>query len=225
MGDVQTKVAIVTGAGTGLGKAAAIALAKEGANVVAIGRRLPKITETVQEIGYFGGSAIAVRADVSVESDVRHAVETALAGYHRVDILVNNAAVLDIANIFDTEPDEWRRQIDVNLTGPFLMTKAALPIMRRQKYGRIVNITSSLAANGAGGYGAYSAAKAGLESLTRTVADEESNYNILANLFDPGMIKSEMHGTGKDPATVAAEIVRLASLPVYGFSGEKIIYS
>jgi NAD(P)-dependent dehydrogenase (short-subunit alcohol dehydrogenase family) len=94
--------------------------------------------------------------------------------------------------------------------------------MRAHNYGRIINITSGLAMNGAGGFAAYSASKAGLESLTRTVAEEESGYDILANLFSPGTVKSEMHATGKDPSTVAPELVQLAALPRNGGTGQLI---
>lgn len=225
-GKLLGRTAVITGAGTGLGRAAAIAFSAEGADVVLVGRRLGKLEETAAAIREAGGTGrtIVMQADVSVEEDVQHAVGRIIATLGKVDILVNNAAVLEPGTVLELDPEEWTRQIAVNLTGPFLMTRAVLPAMRSARYGRIVNITSGLASNGAGGYAAYSASKAGLESLTRTTADEEHAHGILANAFNPGTIRTEMHATGKDPREVAPELVRLASLPAHGPSGTIVVY-
>ncbi|MBP2438819.1 3-oxoacyl-[acyl-carrier protein] reductase [Paenibacillus sp. PvP052] len=216
------KTAIVTGAGTGLGRASALAFAAEGAQVVLCGRRASKIETVAAEITAAGGTALAVQADVSVVEDTLRLVRLALEQFGRVDVLINNAAVFEPGTLSEMTLEAWNEHLAVNLTGPFLMTRAVVPSMRKQKYGRIVNITSGMAESGAGGYIAYSASKAGLESLTRTTAEEESDHHILANLYNPGTIKSEMHATGKDPASVVLELVALASLPEPGFTGRLV---
>lgn len=216
------KTAIVTGAGTGLGRATALALAAEGAQVVICGRRAGKIEAVAAEITAAGGTALAVQADVSQEEDTLRVVRLSLEQFGRVDVLINNAAVFEPGTLSDITLKAWNEQLAVNLTGPFLMTRAVVPSMRKQKYGRIVNITSGMAESGAGGYIAYSASKAGLESLTRTTAEEESDHHILVNLYNPGTIKSEMHATGKDPVAVVAELVALAALPEPGFTGKLV---
>lgn len=225
MGQLKNRVALITGAGSGLGKASALTFAQEGAVVILLGRRKSKIDETARTITEFGGTALAIRADIALYGDIRQAVENTVANYGRIDILVNNAAILEPATVMETILSDWEQQLQVNLTGPFMLSQAVLPTMRKQRYGRIINITSSLAVNGAGGFAAYSAAKAGLESLTRTIAEEEGSYNILANLYNPGMIKTEMHGTGKDPAVVTSDLVRLASLPDHSHSGILVNYA
>lgn len=220
MGALDERVAIITGGGSGLGRAAAIAFAEAGADVVLLGRRPDKLEETAAIIAErTGRTALVIQADITDEQQVDLAVETALHRWGRIDILLNNAAVLESGSVYDLSSEEWQKQIATNLTGPFLLTKAVLPSMRMQKYGRIVNITSSLSRNGAGGFAAYSAAKAGLESLTRTVADEEHENGILVNLYNPGTLRTGMHATGKDPALVTPDIVRLASLSFGGPTG------
>lgn len=220
MGALEKRVAIVTGGGSGLGRATAIAFAEAGADVVLLGRRPDKLEETASLIAErTSRTAMLIKADVTDDQQVTEAAASVLKRLGRIDILLNNAAVLESGNVFDLASEEWEKQIATNLTGPFLLMKAVLPAMRKQKYGRIINITSSLSRNGAGGFAAYSAAKAGLESLTRTVADEEHEYGILVNLYNPGSLRTEMHATGKDPAVVTPDIVRLASLSFGGPTG------
>lgn len=226
MVNLKGQAAVISGAGTGLGRAAAIAFAREGIHVVLLGRRKQKLDETAALIEQAGTEAqtLVVPTDISVEEQVVYAVEAALQKFGRLDIVVNNAAVFEPGRVSELTSDEWERQIAVNLTGPFLLTKAALPSMRKARYGRIINITSGLASNGAGGYAAYSAAKAGLESLTRTVADEENEHGILVNLYNPGTLRTEMHATGKDPEIVTPDLLRLASLPPGGITGSLVTY-
>lgn len=213
------RVAIITGAGSGLGAATAEALAAQGAIAVLAGRRLHKLEQIAAAIAAIGGKAFAARTDVRSETDILQLVGQTLERFGRIDILINNAAAYEPGSVAETTADAWRLQIETNLTGPFLMTRAVLPHMRAQRYGRIVNITSALADNGAGGFAAYAASKAGLETLTRTVADEEESRHILVNLFNPGPIRTEMHATGKDPRGIAGDIVKLASLPAQGATG------
>ncbi|MHA6485307.1 SDR family NAD(P)-dependent oxidoreductase [Paenibacillus sp. strain BS8-2] len=220
MGVMESRIALISGAGTGLGRATAIAFASEGATVVLLGRRRDKLEETAAIVyARFGASTLILQTDVTEENQVQDAIQSTLEHYGRIDVLLNNAAVLEPGSVAELTTDDWQKQISTNLTAPFLLTKAVLPAMRTQRYGRIINITSSLSKNGAGGYAAYSAAKAGLESLTRTIADEEHEHGILVNLYNPGTLRTEMHATGKDPAIVAPDIIRLASLSFGGPTG------
>lgn len=225
MGALQNRVAIISGAGTGLGRAASISFAAAGADVVLLGRRLPKLEETALIVkAKTGTDALVLQTDVSDEQQVQDAVSAVLLHFGRIDIILNNAAVLEPGSVLELTTDDWQNQIAINLTGPFLLTKAAIPAMRKAKYGRIINITSGLSSNGTGGYAAYSAAKAGLESLTRTLADEEYDHGILVNLYNPGTLRTEMHATGKDPAVVTPDLIRLASLPIGGATGTIVSY-
>ncbi|KRE41193.1 SDR family NAD(P)-dependent oxidoreductase [Paenibacillus sp. Soil522] len=225
MGALQNRVAIISGAGTGLGRAASLSFAAAGADVVLLGRRIAKLEETALAVkAKTGKDALVLQTDVSDEQQVQDTISAVIRHFGRIDIILNSAAVFEPGSIAELTSDEWQNQIAVNLTGPFLLSKAVIPAMRKAKYGRIINITSGLSWNGAGGYAAYSAAKAGLESLTRTLADEEHEHGILVNLYNPGTLRTEMHATGKDPAIVTPDLIRLASLPVGGPTGTIVSY-
>ncbi|HTG68977.1 MAG TPA: SDR family oxidoreductase [Candidatus Udaeobacter sp.] len=225
MGALQNRVAIISGAGTGLGRAASISFAAAGADVVLLGRRIAKLEETALVVKTkTGKDALVLQTDVSDEQQVQDTISAAIRRFGRIDIILNSAAAFEPGSVAELKSDEWQNQIAVNLTGPFLLSKAVIPAMRKAKYGRIINLTSGLSWNGAGGYAAYSAAKAGLESLTRTLADEEHEHGILVNLYNPGMLRTEMHATGKDPAIVTPDLIRLASLPVGGPTGTIVSY-
>lgn len=216
---IQNQVVLITGAGSGLGAAAAIAFAKEGAKLVLCGRRKARLDEVAARIRESGGEVLAVQADVSVPAEVEDLVKAALSRFGRIDTVINNAAVFEAGNVSELSFESWSRQLAINLNGVFLVTKTCLPTLRSQKSGRIINITSGMAENGAGGFAAYAAAKAGVDALTRTVAEDESGSGIRCNLYNPGPIKSEMHASGKDPAVAAADLVRLAALPLDGPTG------
>ncbi|WP_127584094.1 SDR family NAD(P)-dependent oxidoreductase [Paenibacillus koleovorans] len=216
---LQNRVAIITGSGTGLGQATALQFAREGAIVVLCGRRVSKLEDVKRQIEAAGGRALAVQADVSSESDVDALISIVIKAYGRIDVLINNAAVLDTGKVLDTSLDAWNYQLLNNLTSVFLMMKACLPFMKDRQYGRIVNITSGLAPDGAGGFAAYSASKAGLESLTRSVAGEEGGRDLLINMYDPGILKTEMQASGADPSTAVPGLLRLATLPAHGPNG------
>ncbi|MFX3633014.1 MAG: SDR family NAD(P)-dependent oxidoreductase [Candidatus Pristimantibacillus sp.] len=219
------RVAVVSGAGSGLGRAASLSFAMEGANVALLGRRLSKLEETRDLIQQqTGREALIIPTDITNEQQIQAAIEHVLAYWGSVHILLNNAAVFEPGTVLEQTSEKWHSQLATNLTGPFLLTKAVLPTMRKLKYGRIINITSGLSWNGAGGYAAYSATKAGLESLTRTLADEEHEFGILVNLYNPGTLRTEMHATGKDPAVVTPDLIRLASLPPGGPTGTIVSY-
>lgn len=219
---IEQRVVLITGAGSGLGAAAAAAFAKDGAKVVLCGRRKQRIEEIAARIAEQGGEALAVQADVSVQEDVERLVKAALSRFGRIDAVINNAAVFEAGTVTEMSFEAWSRQIAINLNGVFLVVKTCLPTMRSQRYGRIINITSGLAVNGAGGFAAYAAAKAGVESLTRTIAEDESGNGILCNMYNPGPIKTEMHATGKDPSSVVGDLLRLAALEQDGITGQLV---
>ncbi|WP_103110126.1 SDR family NAD(P)-dependent oxidoreductase [Brevibacillus reuszeri] len=222
MGLLTSRVALVTGAGTGLGRATAIRLADEGAKVVLVGRRTEKLQEVAQTIKEAGGRAVVIPADVTDAEVVDKLRDQVITQIGQLDVLINNAGGTgEYRSIHDMTPDVWDHTIRLNLYSAYLMTHAFLPTMRKQKYGRIISITSAMANFVYEGLGAYSAAKAGLEGLMKTVALEEGTNGLLVNLFDPGNLLTEQnpYGVG-DPATVVDKIVGLATLPENGMNGQ-----
>ncbi len=192
MGSLKNRIVIVTGASRGIGRSTALAFAVEGANIVATARSADAIDGLAAEIGAGGAQALAVAADVSLEADISRIVKSTVERFGQIDVLVNNAAVIHpIVNLVDFEPDDWRRVLDVNLTAPALLTKAALPGMIQRRSGKIINISSMGGRKGARGRGAYRAAKAGLISLTESVAAEVKEYGIDVNCICPGGVDTE----------------------------------
>lgn len=187
------RVAIVTGGGRGIGKAIAQGFAREGARVVVTARTADEIADVAHEIVLAGGEAIGMVCDVSDEANVQQMVDETISQWGRIDILVNNAATnLPNIDVVDMEPDAWRRVVDVNLTGPFLCARAALPKMIEQGSGSIVNISSIGGRHGSKGRGPYRAAKAGLINLTETLAAENFPHGVRVNCVCPGGVETEM---------------------------------
>ncbi len=196
--DLSGKTAIVTGGSRGIGKAICLALAGAGANVVIAARSeegsssLPgTIYKTAEEIEGLGGRALPVRCDVTAASEVQNVVEKTMSTYGAIDILVNNAGVLHGASFLQTETSDFADVWQVNVLGPFLCTRAVLPLMIPQKRGSIVNISSGLAESTHPGNNAYSASKAALNRMMLKLAAEVAEHNIAVNLLNPGMIRSE----------------------------------
>jgi 3-oxoacyl-[acyl-carrier protein] reductase len=191
--NLQGKVALVTGASRGIGRATALALASEGAKVVVNYASSSGAAEAVvSEITSGGGAAIAIKADMSKVAEVEAMYEQVMATYGRVDVLVNNAGITRDTLLLRMKPEDWQAVIDVNLTGVFLATRAASKIMLKQKSGRIVNITSVAGQMGNAGQANYSAAKAGVIGFTRTVARELASRGITVNAVAPGFIATDM---------------------------------
>jgi 3-oxoacyl-[acyl-carrier protein] reductase len=194
--DLRGKVAIVTGAGSGIGRATAITLARNGAAVVAGYLRNERgAAETVAEIQAMRRNALAVRADVTRRSEVAQMVVEALNNFGRIDILVNNAgSIVKLMRIEDCTDEVWDAVINVNLKSVFLSSQAVIPYFREQRSGRIINI-SSLAAKlgGRGGSLPYAAAKAAVNSLTRGLANELGPFNVTVNAVAPGIILTPFH--------------------------------
>ena len=190
---LKEKVAIVTGASRGIGKAAALALASQGAKVVVNYARSSEAAEaTVNEITQAGGEAIALQADVSQAEAVDNLIKATLDKFGRIDVLVNNAGITKDTLLLRMKPEQWQAVIDLNLTGVFLCTKAVSKTMLKQRSGRIINIASVAGQMGNPGQANYSAAKAGVIGFTKTVAKELANRGVTVNAVAPGFIETDM---------------------------------
>ncbi len=225
---LKDKVAIVTGASRGIGKTLALSLAGEGAKVVLSARNAEALEALAAEIIAQGREAIAVPGDVSVSGDADRLIEQAVAKFGRVDILVNNAGVTRDGLLLRMKDDDWDAVLDINLKGAFLCTRAAAKVMSKQKYGRIINISSVVGEMGNAGQANYCASKAGLLGLTKSVARELARRNVTVNAVTPGFIVTDMTdglpekareelaaqiplGRFGDPADIAHAVVFLAS--------------
>jgi NAD(P)-dependent dehydrogenase (short-subunit alcohol dehydrogenase family) len=190
---LQGQVAIVTGAGRGIGAATARRLAAGGASVVLAARTEEEVEAIAAELRKKGSRAIAVAADVSDLAGVEEIVEAALEQFDRVDILVNNAGVIwPLEEVVDVDPEEWAYNIMINLVGPFFMVRNVLPVMLDQGYGRILNISSGASSTAIFGASAYCSAKAGLDMFTRTLALELAGSKVNVNLLYPGEVDTPM---------------------------------
>jgi 3-oxoacyl-[acyl-carrier protein] reductase len=209
---LNNRVAIVTGAARGIGKATVLALAAEGAKVVVNYANSSTAAEaTVAEIIAAGGEAIALQADVSQAEAVENLIQQTLAKFDRLDILVNNAGITRDTLLLRMKTEDWQAVIDLNLTGVFLCTRAASKIMLKQKSGRIINITSVAGQMGNPGQANYSAAKAGVIGFTKTVAKELASRGVTVNAVAPGFIETDMTKDLK-----ADPILQLIPLGRYG---------
>ena len=233
---LANKVAIITGSSRGIGKAIALAYAREGAKIVVASRteqvkdpRLPgTIGQTVEEIGAIGAQALAVRCDISQEEDVERVVKATLETFGQIDILVNNAAILFPHSFLELPFKWWNIMIKVNVQGLFFCTKAVLPHMVERKSGSILNITSAASRMPEAAIG-YGSTKALMEHLTRGLAVQLKPYNIAVNAMNPGPIKSEgaayampnRDWTGwRPPEVVGPPAVFLATQDAQSFTGQ-----
>lgn len=228
MFDLSGKVAFVTGASSGIGRASALALAMQGAKVVVAARRIDKLTALAAEIKSHGKEALAVQMDVTKKAEIDAGVAAAVKAFGRLDILLNNAGALDYSPFLTMTEEKWDLVIDTNLKGYFLVAQAAAREMAKNKWGRIINIASI--ASGGVGIGMaqivhYTASKGGVVGLTEAMAAELGPMGILVNAIGPGGIETEMT-KGMDmssfnarlsvkrigkPEEIAAAVVYLAS--------------
>jgi len=223
---VDGKVAIVTGAGRGIGKAIALALAEAGADITVVARTEEQVEETAEEIRKLGHKALALPADVSQEDQVKKVVEQTISQFGKIDILVNNAGIAvrkpiaplpgEKTSVYGGTKSEahtledWQRVMDVNLTSAFLFTQAVGPYMMKQRKGKVINTSSTAADEGLPGIASYSASKAGLSTFTRCLASEWGPFNINVNAVAPGMIVTEMTAHHfKDPKNTKVFLDRI----------------
>ncbi|CAL5421188.1 hypothetical protein CsSME_00036765 [Camellia sinensis var. sinensis] len=213
--NVEAPVVVVTGASRGIGKAIALALGKAGCKVLVNYARSSKEAEEVcKEIETCGGQAITFGGDVSKEADVESMIKTAVDAWGTVDILINNAGITRDGLLMRMKTAQWKEVIDLNLTGVYLCTQAAAKIMMKKKKGRIINIASVVGLVGNVGQANYSAAKAGVLGLTKTVAREYASRNINVNAVAPGFIASDM--TAKLGGDIEKKILETIPLGRYG---------
>ena len=189
---LQGRVALVTGASQGIGRACALALAAEGAKVAAAARTEEKLAQVVEEISRAGGEAAAFKMDVASEDGVKSAAKAALDKFGKIDILVNNAGITRDTLVLRMKRADWDAVLATNLTGAHLSIQAVLSSMIKQRWGRIINITSIFGQMGQAGQANYAAAKAGLIGLTMAVAREVASRNITVNAVAPGYIETAM---------------------------------
>jgi len=186
------KVALVTGASRGIGEAIARRLASEGADVIAAARTAEALEKVVAGIRSGGGKASTLALDLADPASIEAGVKSALAERGQVDVLVNNAGVTEDNLLLRMSKETWDRVIATNLTGAFLLTQTVVKAMLRKRYGRIVNVTSIVGLMGNAGQANYSASKAGLVGLTKSVARELGSRNITCNAVAPGFIATAM---------------------------------
>lgn len=190
--NLKNKNALITGAGKGIGKAVAIALAKEGVNIVLIARTQADIDDVAQEINTYDVKTLALTADVADINSVNLAIEKAIASFQTIDILINNAGIAAFGKFLELEPSEWERIIQVNLMGVYYVTRAILPNMIERQTGDIINISSTAGLNGNALTSAYSASKFALLGLTDSLMQEMRKHNIRVTALTPSTVATDM---------------------------------
>lgn len=189
---LKGKNALITGAARGIGKAVAVGMAKEGANIGIADVNVESAENTAREVRSSGVKSIAVELDVSRQDNVIHAFETFVKEFGKLDILVNNAGITRDAVLLRMKEEDWDTVLNINLKGTFLCSKEAVKIMAKQRSGKIISISSVVAFIGNPGQANYSTSKAGLIGLTKTIAKEYASRGIRANAVAPGFIQTAM---------------------------------
>ncbi|SHG38672.1 3-oxoacyl-[acyl-carrier protein] reductase [Flavobacterium segetis] len=192
MNDLKNKNALVTGAGKGIGKAIAIALAKEGVNVILLARTQSDLDEVAHEINGLGVKTLTVVADVADLNSVNSAVEKALTQFKTIDILINNAGIAAFGKFLELEPAAWENIIQVNLMGTYYVTRAVLPNMIERQVGDIINISSTAGLSGNALTSAYSASKFAVLGLTDSLMQEVRKHNIRVTALTPSTVATNM---------------------------------
>ncbi|MXP25120.1 SDR family NAD(P)-dependent oxidoreductase [Altererythrobacter indicus] len=221
MSILQGRVAVVTGASSGIGESCAISFVEKGAKVVLAARRAERLEALVKRIEDMGGQALAVATDVTDEAAVQNLFDQAMAKFGSVDVLINNAGIADSTAADKLELDLWRKVIDTNLTSAFLCARAAIRVMKGTGHGRIINVGSISARVPRQNSPAYAASKWGLDGLTRALAIDGREDNIAVSIFHPGIVATEIApGAVKlddeltaDPKDIADVIIHMCDLP------------
>lgn len=190
---LKGKSGIVTGGGSGIGKAIAKGTVQAGAEIVISGRNEERLEEAVKEIHKFGGPVVAVKADISKMEDIRNLVDRAVKEFGKIDFLFNNAGIIRRNPSEEFTEKDWDETIDINLKGPFFLAQTVARVMISQKRkGKIINISSLAAIQGGKRVPAYVASKGGLSQVTKSMANDWAKYNILVNAIGPGWVKTEL---------------------------------
>lgn len=204
------RVALVTGASQGIGRACAVVLAEGGASIALCARNEEKLAQVAGEIQAEGGQAVAFRMDVGSEDEIKAATKAAIERFGKIDILVNNAGITRDTLLLRMKRADWDSVLQTNLTGTYLCTQAVIGPMLRQRWGRIINITSVFGQTGQAGQANYSASKAGLIGFTMSMAREVASRNITVNAVAPGYIKTAMtEGLSADLKSKVNEMIPL----------------
>lgn len=213
---LKGKVAIVTGAGRGLGRAMAGALAAAGAKVAVAARTRAELDGFVAEQAESGREALAVPTDITDAAAVDHMVDATVDHFGKLDILVNNSGIVVTTPLLELEPDEWDLIMATNLRGAYLATRAAGRHMVPQRSGKVVNIASNHALIGVAEFGAYSASKAGVISLTKTTAVEWARYGISVNALAPGYFATPLNAELRADEELMAHVLRVIPTRRFG---------
>jgi 3-oxoacyl-[acyl-carrier protein] reductase len=192
MNDLKNKNALITGAGKGIGKAIALALAKEGVNVILLARTQDEIENVAAKARSLRVKALAITADVADINSINAAVEKALAEFKTIDILINNAGIASFGKFLELEPASWERIIQVNLMGTYYVTRAVLPSMIERQTGDIINISSTAGLNGNALTSAYSASKFAVLGLTDSLMQEVRKHNIRVTALTPSTVATDL---------------------------------
>src|ERR1700686_2379519 len=189
---MPNRVAFVTGASRGIGKACALALADAGARVAVAARHREKLEEVAAQIRSRAGEAYVVELDLASDDSIKNAFAVTAKEFGRIDILVNNAGITRDNLALRMRKDDWNAVLETNLTGPFRAIQQVLQGMMRERWGRIINITSVVGQAGNAGQANYAASKAGMIVLTKSMAQEMASHNVTVNAVAPGFIKTDM---------------------------------
>jgi NAD(P)-dependent dehydrogenase (short-subunit alcohol dehydrogenase family) len=210
---LEGKVAIVTGAGTGIGRACALAMAREGARLALAGRRRETLQDLAREIG---DSVIAIAADVSKKADIENLVARVVAEFGSINVLLNNAGVLHIGNVEQITEEQWDETFNINIRGLWLLSRAVLPYMRKARGGSIINVASVLGLNGARSRASYAPSKGAVVLLTKCMAIDHGPENIRVNAICPSFVETDLTAAvlsaAPDPQAVRRE--RIAAHPI-----------
>ncbi len=218
--NIQGKVIVITGSSSGLGEATARMLSAQGASVVLGARRLERLEKLAEEINSKGGKAHAVQTDVTDVKQVQHLVDEAVKKFGRIDVMLNNAGLMPQSPLEKLRVDDWNKMIDVNIKGVLYGIAAALPYMKEQKSGQIINVSSVAGHVVSPGSAVYSATKFAVRAISEGLRQEVKPYNIRSTIISPGAVQSELPASSTDPevAKRMEEFYKQYAIPADSFA-------